>query len=222
MRLINRCSNGSVRSSRRRQTSTGIFASRAISSAQRLVEQFPVQPPGEFFADGAAARAKFPVNEKDLFHGITISFRQRHGVDLPGLFKNEHAQNAHRAEAGHDVEHIHERPIAGLLKHRVIKQIAPPRQGVSRIETHARIIFARIPGVAGIAGFSGDNCPTIMADAPANSVAAWWKHRKGRRCRRCCGPDSGGRWRFRSVRCARCRWRSSSKAQRCRDWQNRR
>ncbi len=83
-------------------------------------------------------------------------------MNLPGLFKNEHAQNAHRAKTGHHEKHIHKRPIVGLLEQRVIKQIARPRQGVGRTETLLEQFLQRYPIFAGIAGFNGDNCPTIM------------------------------------------------------------
>ena len=68
MTLTNRWRKGSLRSRRRWQTSDGIFASRAISCGQRLVEKIPAQPLRDFFTDGAGTRAKLSVNEKKLFH----------------------------------------------------------------------------------------------------------------------------------------------------------
>ena len=42
-------------------------------SGKLLVEKIPAQPLRDFFTDGAGARAELLINEKELFHIITMS-----------------------------------------------------------------------------------------------------------------------------------------------------
>ena len=111
---------------------------------QRLVEQFPVQPLGELFGDGAAARAKFPINEKDLFHIIVWSlFGHCHGVNRPWFCIKQNAKDAQSADTGHHEKQIHERPVVGLLEQRVDKASRAPAPERRRAEMLLEYFLSR-------------------------------------------------------------------------------